>query len=258
MVYTPPVDVTGAIATHEAASNPHPIYLTQAEADALYLTAAAGDALFLTPAEGNAAYQPLDTQLTSLAGLAYNPNASKVVAVKSDESGFELVAPTAVGGVSVVTLVASTNLPAANLVNITGISDAYRELILIVTGCSSDTATRTPLVYVSTDNGSTFATTGYITFTENSAGAVAGVTTALHTSGANQTAAQTITFTMRISGYQGGGGLVATTIGSQSGVATYNCIGTYTGSLDNIDALQIIWNGTGNFDAGTYKLLGIT
>lgn len=36
---------------------------------ATYLTAAAADALFLTPAEGNAAYQPLDTDLTTIAGL---------------------------------------------------------------------------------------------------------------------------------------------------------------------------------------------
>jgi predicted secreted protein len=40
----------GAIATHEAASNPHPGYLTQAE--------------------GDAAYQPLDTDLSTIAGLA--------------------------------------------------------------------------------------------------------------------------------------------------------------------------------------------
>lgn len=248
MVYTPPADMAGAIAAHEAAANPHPVYLTQAEADALYLTAAAADLL----------YQPLDTQLTSLAGLTYTSNGGKVVRVNGAENAFELVSSAAVGSVSITEIVASTNLPSANLVNITGIPDTYRELVLIVTGCSSDTATRTPLVLVSTDNGSTFATTGYVTYTENSAGASAGVTSAIHTSGANQTAAQTITFVMRLTGYQSGGGCQAVTVGSQSGVATYSCIGTYMGSNDNIDALQIIWNGTGNFDAGTYKLLGLT
>lgn len=35
-----------------------------------YLTATEADALFLTPAEGNAAYQPLDTDLSEIAGLA--------------------------------------------------------------------------------------------------------------------------------------------------------------------------------------------
>ena len=48
-----------AVAAHEAASDPHPQYLTAAEADAL----------FLTPAEGNAAYQPLDADLTAIAAL---------------------------------------------------------------------------------------------------------------------------------------------------------------------------------------------
>ena len=40
---------TSAVATHEGAGNPHPVYLTQAE--------------------GDAAYQPLDADLTTLAGL---------------------------------------------------------------------------------------------------------------------------------------------------------------------------------------------
>lgn len=38
----------GLIATHEAASNPHPIYLTQTEADALYATIAGGAAETVT------------------------------------------------------------------------------------------------------------------------------------------------------------------------------------------------------------------
>jgi hypothetical protein len=40
---------SAAVVAHEAASDPHPVYLTQAEADAL----------FLTPAEGNAAYDAI-------------------------------------------------------------------------------------------------------------------------------------------------------------------------------------------------------
>lgn len=67
---------------HEALSDPHPVYLTQAEADALYdalgaavaavaAHEAAGDPHpgYLTAAEGNAAYQPLDATLTALAAL---------------------------------------------------------------------------------------------------------------------------------------------------------------------------------------------
>lgn len=65
-------EVAGAVAAHEAAGDPHPQYLTAAE--------------------GDAAYQPLDTQLTDLAGLAYAGNAAKVIAVTAGEDGFELVA----------------------------------------------------------------------------------------------------------------------------------------------------------------------
>lgn len=75
-----------AIATHEAAVDPHPGYLT--------------------PAEGNAAYQPLDTQLTSLAGLSYASNALKVIRVNAGETGFELDAGG--GGGGTVTSVAMT------------------------------------------------------------------------------------------------------------------------------------------------------
>lgn len=71
-----------AVVDHVAEPNPHPIYLTEAEADALY--DAIGDAIasmaaheaaadphpqYLTAAEGNAAYQGLDATLTALAGL---------------------------------------------------------------------------------------------------------------------------------------------------------------------------------------------
>jgi hypothetical protein len=54
-----------AIVTHEAALDPHPQYLTSAEADTL----------FLTPAEGNAAYQPLDAELTAWGALATSAKA---------------------------------------------------------------------------------------------------------------------------------------------------------------------------------------
>src|SRR5262245_40680120 len=62
-----------ALAAHAAAGNPHPVYLTEPEGDALY--DGLGDALaavaahegladphpqYLTAAEGNAAYQALD------------------------------------------------------------------------------------------------------------------------------------------------------------------------------------------------------
>jgi hypothetical protein len=91
-------DIDDAISAHEAAINPHPTYLTQAEADALYEDAGAvtahagatdphGDRAYtdseltaheaaldphpgyLTPAEGNAAYEPAGAVATHV-GLA--------------------------------------------------------------------------------------------------------------------------------------------------------------------------------------------
>lgn len=58
-------------------------YLTVADAAATYLTSAAGDALFLTPSEGNAAYQPLDADLTTWAGLTPSANAQSLVTAAS-------------------------------------------------------------------------------------------------------------------------------------------------------------------------------
>ena len=64
--------VAAGIATHEAASDPHPGYLTTAE--------------------GAAAFQALDSQLTSLGGLLYTGNAGEFIRVNAGETGFELVA----------------------------------------------------------------------------------------------------------------------------------------------------------------------
>jgi hypothetical protein len=56
-------------------------------------------------------YQPLDTQLTSIAGLAYGTNALKVVRVNATETGFELVTPASGGGSS--TFIGLTDVPAS-------------------------------------------------------------------------------------------------------------------------------------------------
>jgi hypothetical protein len=53
------------------------------------------DANFLSVAAAAAAYQPLDGQLTDLAGLAYATNALKVVRVNAGETAFELATITA-------------------------------------------------------------------------------------------------------------------------------------------------------------------
>lgn len=57
---------------------------------------------YLTSATATSTYQPLDTQLTSLAGMGYTGNAGKFIRVNGGETGFELA--TVGGGGSTATL----------------------------------------------------------------------------------------------------------------------------------------------------------
>lgn len=77
-----------------------------------------------TSAQLNAAisdgdFQPLDTQLTDLAGLSYATNANKVVRVNGTETGFELAAA---GGTGTVTSVTVTQPAAGITVTNTGVA----------------------------------------------------------------------------------------------------------------------------------------
>jgi hypothetical protein len=65
-----------AVATHEAAGDPHPQYLTAAE----------GDTLFLTPAEGNAAYDALGAATAAVAAheAAGNPHPVYLTQAEAD------------------------------------------------------------------------------------------------------------------------------------------------------------------------------
>jgi hypothetical protein len=77
------INVAGAIAAHEAAGDPHPQYLTTAEADAL----------FLTPAEGNAAYDALGAATAAVAAheAAGNPHPVYLTQAEGDAAYAALV-----------------------------------------------------------------------------------------------------------------------------------------------------------------------
>jgi hypothetical protein len=45
-------------------------------------------------------YQPVDTQLTDLAGLSYAGNATKVIQVNAGETAFELATPAGGSGLT--------------------------------------------------------------------------------------------------------------------------------------------------------------
>lgn len=68
----------------------------------------------------------------------------------------------------------------------------------------------------------------------------------------------TISLGATITGYQNGAMTQAMFSGRFEG--TSNQITghiTYVGTTAAVDALRLTWNGSGNFDAGSYRLLGV-
>ncbi len=162
--------------------------------------------------------------------------------------------PTAGGG---ITTISSGSLPAATTQSFTSIPATYAYLILSVVGASSDTATRHPMVVVSTTNGVSYDTTA-ASYTALSNGAAYTEASIFNTGAADQVAAATWTFEAHFYGYQGGSYcIIATSLFDSIGGSTAPAAGRYGASTSAIDALQIKWNGTGNFDAGTYALYGV-
>lgn len=64
------------------------------------LAIATADTDYLTPGTASSTYQPLDTQLTSLAALSYTGNAGKYIRVNAGGTDFELATVTGGGGLS--------------------------------------------------------------------------------------------------------------------------------------------------------------
>jgi hypothetical protein len=137
------------------------------------------------------------------------------------------------------------------------IPETYSYLVLTFDGLSSNTATRQPLFQVSTDAGATYDTTaGNYEYHNITGTTLAKPTLASLGSTVSVTAAQTFSGCIKISNYQGG--MRPTFEGHvyANGVY-YRVFGVYTGSTNNIDGLRMIWNSTGNSDAGTWSLDGI-
>lgn len=94
-----PITTTGTLALSYSAGYSLPTDANQANWTTAFGWGDHAAAGYLTTAAAAAAYQPLDTQLTSLAGLSYAGNANKVVRVNAGETGFE-VATVSGGGLS--------------------------------------------------------------------------------------------------------------------------------------------------------------
>lgn len=155
------------------------------------------------------------------------------------------------------TLIASGSLTGAT-VDITNIPATYSQLILQLTGASLDTASRQVLVQGSTNNGVSFDSTAgnYTGFKINGTTTTATTTASLIES-ANFAAATTQVYSLNITGYQGNTTQQCLALtNSTTPFLGYSTI-YYIGSTSAINALRILLNGTGNFDAGTYALYGI-
>lgn len=147
---------------------------------------------------------------------------------------------------------------ASTATNITGIPAGYSYLILQIVGASSDTATRQPIVQVDTDNGASFDTTAGNYVGKNiTTATLAANTLASLVQGADVAAASLTSATIYIYGYHAG---PQTSFFSRSihNTTEYTGFGTYIGTKTAaINALSILWNGSGSFDAGTYVLYGV-
>lgn len=158
-----------------------------------------------------------------------------------------------------ITTIASGSLTGAAVV-ITNIPATYAYLVLQITGASSNTATRRPLVRVSSDNGASYdaVAANYVYHLAGIGGAFgAGADASVFDANTALGVADTATGTITITGYQGGPHMAFAF--RSLALATNNLgNGVYVGSAAAINALQILWNGSGNFDAGTYALYGVS
>lgn len=168
------------------------------------------------------------------------------------------------------TIVAPTAFPLTISVDITDIPNTYRQLQLVLTAMKhGGGGARTLGVQVSNNNGSSFATSGYVTHAHDidSGGAVAGAYVqdslsrsldSVAASGSNDLDDRVV----MIGSYQGGAHTTADTIGvittAGSLKSAYSARGAYTANTSRVDALRVLWSGIGGTLSGaTYALYGI-
>ena len=156
-----------------------------------------------------------------------------------------------------IVTIASGSFPAASVLDIISIPATYAYLMLQITGVSCTAAART-LVQVSTNNGSSFDTTAVNyadVWISTATVSNPSVATMVYANSQQQTA-DINNVTLRISGYQGGVyAEYRSRISETTGVN--EVFGHYAGSTSAINALRVLWDAAGNFDAGTYALYGV-
>lgn len=152
------------------------------------------------------------------------------------------------------TVIASGSFPSAATLDITNIPQTFAHLGIFFYGPSCDTATREFQIRASIDNGATFSNNALDYRGNKQAGATAAAkvraTLVEHATG---TAASVKTGYVMIFGYRafycpGFNFFISdgTTMWSGSGQLI----------LPNINALRFMWDASGNFDSGSYSVIG--
>lgn len=205
---------------------------------------------------------------TGVSTFLGTPSSANLAAACTDETGSgalvfanspALVTPT-IGGVTAptpgATSIATGATTSGATVTITNIPTNYAYLKLVISGISCDTATRHLQVQCSTDNGSTYDTTASQYVGNMAAGTTftsPGEASVIQT--ADVAAVNTFTGAIIITGHHNAGtnfkGRISN--GTTNYMADYQYLG---GSA--VNALKLLWNGSGNFDAGSYTLYGYT
>lgn len=159
------------------------------------------------------------------------------------------------GGITEI--VAPTAFPSANAVDVANIPQNYSAILIVISGLSFDTATRSLRMRVSSDNGSTFNTGGFHgTFIANAVNtAAAGVSSPI--APGVQTAAQTTSMIIVMTGYQAGSFTKFNYAGFDADSVSNSGETAFMTNTSKTDAVRFIMNSTGNFDAGTYGFYGV-
>lgn len=160
------------------------------------------------------------------------------------------------GGALGKTVIASGSLGTGASKALTDIPQNFAALYLSLAGVSCDTATRHLQVQLSSNNGSSYdATAGnYVGFTV-AATTLAALSEATLIQSADVAAANVHTVGLLIQGYNVGAPVLAKGYLS-NGTTKYLVDSVYVNTVA-INALKVLWNGAGNFDAGTFSLVGL-
>lgn len=196
-------------------------------------------------------FELVDVSDTSLAATGTNK--------KTTAADLQTLAKAGLG----ITTIASGSIAAAATQDITNIPATYAALHLKVVGMSSGTATRHPRIQLDSDNGASFDSTagnypGYTIIITGPALTTNSEASLCNTWGGDQSAATTFSCDITIWGYQGGPHLQWMARHKNTTTAEeWITFGTYVGTTSAINAIRLLWSGSGNSDAGTYALYGV-